>query len=106
MKSVALSHWRVKQMIHETDNVRLMMVIYDMFHKAEEYRLYAKNIKAKDKCIKIRNLTLAERAGVTPSKAGNLLPLLLQDMGLRLMEKRKSNRSVTYIICKDEGGEP
>ena len=106
MRSKVLSHWRVRQMVGNADRVRLMMVIYDMFHKAEEYRLYAKNIKAKDKCVKIRNLTLAEKAGVTPSKAGNLLPLLLQDMGLRLMEKRKSNRSVTYIICKDEGGEP
>jgi len=92
-------------MVSNADRVRLMMVIYDMFHKAEEYRLYAKNIKAKDKCVKIRNLTLAEKAGVTPSKAGNLLPLLLQDMGLKLTEKRKSNRSVTYIICKDEGDE-
>jgi hypothetical protein len=106
MRSKVLSHWRVRQMVSNTDRVRLMMVIYDMFHKAEEYRLYAKNIKAKNKCVKIRNLTLAEKAGVTPSKAGNLLPLLLQDMGLRLTEKRKSNRSVTYIICKDEGGEP
>jgi hypothetical protein len=105
MRSKVLSHWRVRQMVSNADRVRLMMVIYDMFHKAEEYRLYAKNIKAKDKCIKIRNLTLAEKAGVTPSKAGNLLPLLLQDMGLRLMEKRKSNRSITYIICKDEGDE-
>jgi len=106
MRSKVLSHWRVRQMVSNADRVRLMMVIYDMFHKAEEYRLYAKNIKTKDKCIKVRNLTLAEKAGVTPSKAGNLLPLLLQDMGLRLMEKRKSNRSITYIICKDEGGEP
>jgi hypothetical protein len=106
MKSKVLSHWRVRQMVSNADRVRLMMVIYDMFHKAEEYRLYARNIRAKSKCIKVRNLTLAEKAGVTPSKAGNLLPLLLQDMGLKLTEKRKSNRSVTYIICKDDGDEP
>ena len=105
MKSKVLSHWRVRQMVSSTDRIRLMMVIYDMFHKTEVYRLYAKNIKAKGKCIKVRNLMLAEKAGVTPSKVGNLLPILLWEMGLRLVEKRKSNRSVTYVICKDEGDE-
>jgi len=93
-------------MITYSDRVKLAMVIYDMFHKAEVYRLYAKNIRAKGKCIKVRNLTLAEKAGITPSKVGNLLPILLWEMGLKLAEKRKSNRSVTYIICKDEGGKP
>ena len=106
MKSTVLSHWRVRQMVCNADRVRLMMTIYDMFYKAEMYRLYAKNIKTNKKCIKVRNLTLAEKAGVTPSKAGNLLPLLLWEMGLKLVEKRKSNRSVTYIICKDEGDNP
>jgi hypothetical protein len=48
-------------MIHETDNVRLMMVIYDIFHKAEMYRLYAKNVKAKGKCIKVKGVTLAQK---------------------------------------------
>jgi len=105
MRSKVLTHWRVRQMITYSDRVKLAMVIYDMFHRAEEYKLYAKNVKAKGKCIKVRNMTLAEKAGITPSKAGNLLPILLWEMGLKLVEKRKSNRSVTYIICKDEDDE-
>jgi hypothetical protein len=103
MKSVTLSHWKIRQMIHEADNVRLMMVIYDMFHKAEMYRLYAKNVKAKGKCIKVKGTTLAEKAGVTPAKVGSVLPFILWKMGLRLAERRGSNKGVTYVICLDKG---
>jgi hypothetical protein len=104
MRSAILSHWRIRQMIHEADNVRLMMVIYDMFHKAEMYRLYAKNVKARGKCIKVKSVTLAEKAGVTPAKVGSVLPFILWKMGLKLVEKRESNRGATYIICLDKGG--
>jgi len=103
MKGIVLSHWRVRQMVNETDNVRLMMVIYDMFHKAEMYRLYAKNIRARGKCIKVKGVTLAQKANVTPAKVGSVLPFVLWKMGLKLAEKRESNKGVTYIICLEKG---
>jgi hypothetical protein len=80
-----------------------MMVIYDMFRKAEMYRLYAKNIKAKGKCIKVKGTTLAQKADVTPAKVGSVLPFILWKMGLKLVEKRESNKGVTYIICLEKG---
>jgi len=103
MRSKVLSHWRVRQMVSNADRVRLMMVIYDMFHKAEEYRLYAKNVKARGKCIKVKGVTLAQKANVTPAKVGSVLPFILWKMGLKLAERRGSNRGVTYVICLDKG---
>ncbi len=103
MKSVTLSHWKIRQMVSDADRVKLMMVIYDMFNKAEMYRLYAKNVKAKGKCIKVKGTTLAEKAGITPAKVGSVLPFILSKMGLRLAERRGSNKGVTYVICLDKG---
>jgi len=79
----------------------LVMFMYHVFNNLNLYRKYAVNVVKGDRCVKINERVLKERAKTSSQVLSKLIPRVVQLIGGKLVEKRKGKgrHAPSYIIC-------